>query len=110
VIEHLPPAEVWRLVQACSVALKTGGVIVFETPNPECLAIFATHFYVDPSHTRPVPPALLCFYLEEAGFGRIDVQRFAPAYEERPELNALPASMKESFFGGLDYSAFAKKL
>ena len=110
VIEHLPPSEVWRLVQACSVTLKTGGVIVFETPNPECLAIFATHFYVDPSHTRPVPPALLCFYLEEAGFGRIDVQRFAPAYEERPELNALPASMKESFFGGLDYSAFAKKL
>lgn len=110
VIEHLPPAEVWRLVKACSLALKTGGVIVFETPNPECLAIFATHFYVDPSHTRPVPPALLCFYLEEAGFGRIDVQRFAPAYEERPELNALPASIKESFFGGLDYSAFAKKL
>ena len=110
VIEHLPPAEVWRLVQACALALKPGGVVVFETPNPECLAIFATHFYVDPSHTRPVPPALLCFYLEEAGFGRIDVQRFAPAYEERPELNALPVSMKESFFGGLDYSAFARKL
>jgi len=110
VIEHMPPAMVWKLVQACAVALRPGGVVVFETPNPECLAIFATHFYLDPSHTRPVPPALLCFYLEEAGFGRIDVQRFAPAYEERPELNALPASIKESFFGGLDYSAFAKKL
>ncbi len=110
VIEHLPPAQVWALVKACAQALKTGGVIVFETPNPECLAIFSTHFFIDPSHQRPVPPALLCFYLEEAGFGRIDVQRFAPAYEERPELNALPASVKESFFGGLDYSAFARKL
>ncbi len=110
VIEHLAPPQVWALVKACSRALKTGGVIVFETPNPECLAIFATHFYIDPSHQRPVPPALLCFYLEEAGFGRIDVQRFAPAYDERPELNALPASVKESFFGGLDYSAFARKL
>ena len=110
VIEHLAPPQVWALVKACAQALKTGGVIVFETPNPECLAIFATHFYIDPSHQRPVPPALLCFYLEEAGFGRIDVQRFAPAYEERPELNALPASVKESFFGGLDYSAFARKL
>ncbi|WP_051669494.1 class I SAM-dependent methyltransferase [Bryobacter aggregatus] len=110
VIEHLPPAKVWALVKACATALKPGGVIVFETPNPECLAIFATHFYIDPSHTRPVPPALLCFYLEEAGFGRIDVHRFAPAYEERPELNALPASLKESFFGGLDYYAFARKL
>ncbi len=110
VIEHLPPERVWALVKACAAALKTGGVVVFETPNPECLAIFATHFYIDPSHTRPIPPALLAFYLEEAGFGRIDVQRFAPAYEERPELNALPASIKESFFGGLDYSAFARKL
>lgn len=110
VIEHLAPGAVWKLVQACAVALKTGGIVVFETPNPECLAIFATHFYVDPSHTRPVPPALLCFYLEEAGFGRIDVQRFAPAFEERPELNALPSSVKESFFGGLDYMAYAKKL
>lgn len=110
VIEHLAPPQVWALVKACAQALKTGGVIVFETPNPECLAIFATHFYIDPSHQRPVPPALLCFYLEEAGFGRIDVQRFAPAYEERPELNSLPANVKESFFGGLDYSAFARKL
>ena len=110
VIEHLAPGMVWKLVQACGRALRPGGVVVFETPNPECLAIFATHFYVDPSHTRPVPPALLCFYLEEAGFGRLDVQRFAPAYEERPELNALPTSIKESFFGGLDYSAFARKL
>lgn len=110
VIEHLPPASVWKLVQACSRALRPGGVVVFETPNPECLAIFSTHFFVDPSHTRPVPPALLCFYLEEAGFGRIDVQRFAPAFEERPELNELPASVREGFFGGLDYSAFAKKL
>ncbi len=110
VIEHLPPAAVWKLVEACSKALRPGGVIVFETPNPECLAIFATHFFVDPSHTRPVPPALLCFYLEEAGFGRIEVNRFAPAFDERPELNALPVSVKEGFFGGLDYSAVARKL
>lgn len=110
VIEHLAPAAVWKLVQACSLALRPGGVVVFETPNPECLAIFATHFYVDPSHTRPVPPALLCFYLEEAGFGRLEVERFALAFEERPELNALPASVKEGFFGGLDYVAVARKL
>lgn len=110
VIEHLAPGMVWKLVEACAKALRPGGVIVFETPNPECLAIFATHFYLDPSHTRPVPPALLCFYLEEAGFGRLEVERFAMAWEERPELQALPASVKEGFFGGLDYAAFGRKL
>lgn len=110
VIEHLPPADVWRLVKAASAALKPGGVIVLETPNPECLAIFATHFYLDPSHTRPVPPALLAFYLEEAGFGRIDVERFAFAAEDFPALKELPVSLQEAFFGGLDYCAFARKL
>lgn len=110
VIEHLPPGMVWKLVEACGRALRRGGVIVFETPNPECLAIFSTHFYLDPSHTRPVPPALLCFYLEEAGFGRLEVERFAMAFEERPELRELPASVREGFFGGLDYAAFARKL
>ncbi|MBZ2184307.1 MAG: methyltransferase domain-containing protein [Bryobacter sp.] len=110
VIEHLPPGMVWKLVEACGRALRRGGVIVFETPNPECLAIFSTHFYLDPSHTRPVPPALLCFYLEEAGFGRLEVERFAMAFEERPELRELPASLREGFFGGLDYAAFARKL
>jgi O-antigen chain-terminating methyltransferase len=109
-VEHLAPATVWELVKACARALRPGGVIVFETPNPECLAIFATHFYIDPSHTRPVPPALLAFYVEEAGFGRVEVERFAPAFEERPELNALPVSVKEGFFGGLDYALFARKL
>jgi 2-polyprenyl-3-methyl-5-hydroxy-6-metoxy-1,4-benzoquinol methylase len=110
VIEHLPPPQVWALVQACARALKKDGVIAFETPNPECLAIFATHFYIDPSHQRPVPPALLSFYLEEAGFGRIQIRRFAPAFDERPELNDLPASVKESFFGGLDYAALGVRL
>lgn len=110
VVEHLPPAQVWSLVRAASAATRINGRIALETPNPECLAIFATHFYIDPSHTRPVPPALLAFYLEEAGFGRIEVKRFAPAYEERPELNELPASIKEAFFGGLDYSIYARKL
>lgn len=110
VIEHMPPAQVWQLVEACAKALRPGGVILFETPNPECLAIFATHFYLDPSHTRPVPPALLCFYLEEAGFGRLEVERFAPAVNERPELAELPASIREGFFGGLDYAVSARRL
>lgn len=110
VIEHLPPADVWRLVKATAAALKPGGVAIWETPNPECLAIFATHFYLDPSHTRPVPPALLAFYLEEAGFGRIEIKRFALATEDFPALRELPVSVQEAFFGGLDYYAFARKL
>jgi len=76
VVEHLPPERVPELVRLAAMKLQRGGLLVIETPNPESLAIFATHFYLDPTHQRPVPPALLVFYLEEAGFGHIEVERW----------------------------------
>jgi hypothetical protein len=57
--------------------LCAGALAAIETPNPECLEIFAAHFYVDPTHTRPAPQVLL-FYLEEAGFGNIEIERLSP--------------------------------
>ena len=90
--------------------LHPGASVVIETPNPECLAIFATHFYIDPTHTRPVPAVLLRFYLEEAGFGSIEVERLAPAVETMPALADLPFSVRDTFFGGLDYSIIARRL
>jgi len=83
---------------------------IIETPNPECLAIFATHFYIDPTHTRPVPAPLLRFYLEEAGVGGIEVERLEPAVHSMPALQELRAPMREAFFGGLDYAILARRL
>jgi hypothetical protein len=57
-----------------------------------------------------VPPALLAFYLEEHGFGRIEVRRFAPAAESMPEVDSLPADVREKFFGALDYAVIARRL
>ena len=81
-----------------------------ETPNPECLAIFASHFYLDPTHTRPVPHPLVSFYMEEFGLGQIEVQRLSPAVESMPALAALPEDFRNAFFGGLDYAIFGTKL
>ena len=110
VVEHLPPDRLPVLAQLLSAKLRPGASVVFETPNPECLAIFATHFYIDPTHTRPVPAVLMRFYLEEAGFGSIEVERLAPAVETMPALSDLPASVRDTFFGGLDYAIVARKL
>jgi O-antigen chain-terminating methyltransferase len=110
VIEHLPPERVPLLVALLAAKLHPGGLAILETPNPECLAIFATHFYIDPTHTRPVPAPLLRFYLEEAGFGGIEVERFEPAVHSIPALQELPAPMREAFFGGLDYAILARRL
>ncbi|MEP7365600.1 MAG: class I SAM-dependent methyltransferase [Acidobacteriota bacterium] len=110
VVEHLHASDALRLVKLAAAKLKPGAVFVAETPNPECLAIFATHFYIDPTHTRPLPPPLLAFYFEEAGFGNIEVVRLAPAVESMPALNDLPTSIRESFFGSLDYACIGIKL
>lgn len=110
VIEHLPPAQVPVLVKLAAAKLKTGGVLALETPNPECLAIFATHFYLDPTHTRPIPHGLAVFYFEEYGLGGIEVHRLSPAVESMPALASLPAEFREAFFGGLDYAVIGRKL
>ena len=110
VVEHLPPAALPDLVAKIARVLRRGGLAAFETPNPECLAIFATHFYLDPTHTRPVPPGLLSYYLTDAGFGNVEVVRLHPAVETMPSLAALPEAVREQFFGALDYAVFARKL
>jgi O-antigen chain-terminating methyltransferase len=110
VVEHLPPARVWELVQLAFDKLAPRGVLAIETPNPECLAIFASHFFIDPTHVKPVPPALLEFYFYESGFGEITVRRFAPAAGAMEELNQLPAAVRERFFGSLDYAVIGRKL
>jgi O-antigen chain-terminating methyltransferase len=108
VVEHLQPPDVPRLIQLCARKLRRGAPAVFETPNPECLAIFASHFYIDPTHVRPLPPVLMHFYLEEAGFVDIAIDRFASAADSWPELAQLPGAVRERFFGFLDYAISAR--
>jgi O-antigen chain-terminating methyltransferase len=109
-VEHLEPAKLPEMIRLCAAGLRRGGVLALETPNPDCLAIFATYFYLDPTHTRPVPRQLLEFYMEESGIGSIEVHEISPAVESIPELAELPESLRKRFFGGLDYAIVGRKL
>ena len=110
VVEHLPPDRLPEMIRLAASRLQRDGILAIETPNPECLAIFASHFYLDPTHTRPVPHALLAFYMEEYGLGGIEVHKLSPAIESMPALAALPEDFREAFFGGLDYAIVGRKL
>ena len=110
VVEHLPPELLPEMVKLCASRMARGGVLVIETPNPECLAIFATHFYLDPTHVRPVPHPLLAFYFQENGIGVAEVRKLSPAIETMPALASLPEEFREAFFGGLDYAIIGRKL
>jgi 2-polyprenyl-3-methyl-5-hydroxy-6-metoxy-1,4-benzoquinol methylase len=110
VVEHLPPARLPEMIRLCAAKLARNGLLAIETPNPECLAIFATHFFLDPTHTRPVPHPLVAFYMEESGFGLIEVLRLAPAVESMPSLASLPEDFRSAFFGSLDYAILGTRL
>ena len=110
VVEHLDPFRLPRMISLCAEKLARGGVIAIETPNPGCLAIFATFFYLDPTHKRPVPSQLLEFYMTEAGLSDMEVHPLSPASEMFPELLELPEAVRNRFFGGLDYAIIGRKL
>jgi O-antigen chain-terminating methyltransferase len=110
VVEHLDPARLPEAIRLAASRLERNGVMAIETPNPECLAIFASHFYLDPTHTRPVPHPLLAFYMEESGMGGMVVHHLSPAVESMPALASLPEDFRQAFFGGLDYAIIGKKL
>ncbi len=110
VVEHLPPERVPELVSLAASKLVRGGILLIETPNPACLAVFASYFYQDPTHRRPVPADLLRFYLEESGLGEIAVHYRSPAVESFPALASLPEDFRGAFFGSLDYAILGRKL
>lgn len=110
VVEHIPPERVPEMIRLIAAKLARGGTVAIETPNPECLAIFASHYYLDPTHRNPVPARLLAFYLHEAGMGDISIEPLSPAIDTMPALADLPPAFRDAFFGGLDYAITAQKL
>ena len=70
VIEHFPSDQIIRLVRRCYQKIRPGGVVVLETPNPQCLSVFARSFYMDFSHVWPCHPEAMRYLLESVGFGR----------------------------------------
>jgi len=99
VIEHLPGAALDRLVRLAWRALKPGGVLILETPNPLSMIVAARNFWLDPTHIRPVHPDSLKLMYELAGFDpveRLDLRPF-PAPERLPEIDLakLPEEQRQ---------------
>jgi O-antigen chain-terminating methyltransferase len=89
VIEHLPAALLDRLVRLSWRALRPGGVLILETPNPLSMVVAARNFWLDPTHLRPVHPESLKLMYELAGFDpveRLDLRPF-PDPERLPEID-----------------------
>ena len=125
VLEHVWPADHVRFARLSAAALRPGGLLIVETPNPKSLIAGAINFSCDPTHLRPVFPETLAFMLETAGFDPPEIEYLSPVPAERranpvtgepPELAGLVAQINEAIqrlddlsFGDMDYAVIARR-
>ena len=105
VIEHLSAAQLIKLMREIHRVLRKGGGVLFETPNPENLAVGSCRFYYDITHRNPLPPATVDFLLEYCGFGERQLQRLNPDLS----LQKSDPGAHKFFSVGQDYSIWGWK-
>ena len=66
-VEHLDMLEVIKLLAECKRVIRSGGLIIMETPNPQNILTSTYYFNMDPTHNKPIPPELLAFFVNESG-------------------------------------------
>lgn len=126
VAEHLTPGELIELVGLAYARMRPGGFVVIETPNPQCLLIFASFFYADLSHVQPIHPETMRFLLLSAGFKDVEIKLTNPVPRNQRlgkivvadlpagetwvnELNQNVEKLNSVLFSYMDYAAVAKK-
>ena len=102
VVEHMMPADIVKLVHLAYEKLKQGGMLIMETPNPTCLAIYANAFYIDFTHNKPVHPLTLEFVLQSQGFNDIEVIYFSEVEEKLPKLSGSGVENLDEINQGID--------
>lgn len=107
IAEHLSFDKLQILIDEAARALRPGGLLILETPNPENLRVSTHTFYIDPTHTRPLPPSLLDFMTEYYGFARSKVLRLN---ESRDIISSTAISIEDVYSGvSRDYCVVAQK-
>ena len=85
IAEHLTLDDLQTLIKEALRTLKPAGLLMLEAPNTENLVVGTSSFYLDPTHQRPLPSALLNFLVGYLGFARskvLGVQESVPLREE----------------------------
>lgn len=110
IVEHLPFKVLVGLLNECYRALSPGGIVLFETPNPENLVVGACTFHYDPTHTRPLPPDLLRFLAETRGYVDVRIVRSDEDCRlDQPESGFAPLEINDWFRQPPNYALYARK-
>ncbi len=125
VIEHLSKAEVTKLVKEAYRVLKTGGILILETPNICNVEVGAASFHLDPTHINAVHPSFLQFMAEHMGYTKAeiaywkqkDIEKWLETVVSQEEngtidsavLRTVLESMKNLIYTSPDYALVAVK-
>ena len=115
VVEHLDIDTLVTFVDLCLRALKPGGLIIFETPNPSNVIVGSDRFWVDPTHVHPLPSDFLRFVVSMRGFTDAEVvaQKRGPEFATKQLRDVAGAELVEQLgqmlFGPEDYAIVARR-
>lgn len=121
IAEHLPFPLLVQLVDGALRALRPGGVLILETPNPSNLVVGASAFYIDPTHRNPLHPHFLEFLVSARGFVDVELRFLHPADDQAfvlPEsarngegqaFTRIVEHLNWALFGPQDYAVVGRR-
>jgi len=110
-VEHLSFEELIRLLDEMIRTLRSGGLLILETPNPENFMVGSYSFYADPTHRNPIPSPTLQFLLESRGLDRVTVMKLRPWDAAKIEGDTdIIKRFNEYFYGAPDYGIVGWKV
>jgi O-antigen chain-terminating methyltransferase len=109
-LEHFPFDRVLMILDEAYRTLCVNGVALFELPNPGNIVVATHNFYMDPSHQKPIPSALLKFAAETVGFSNIAILPLHP-YPDSVQLSdtEIQRRFSEHFYSAQDYALIGYK-
>ena len=109
--EHLSFEILIKLLDEMIRTLRSGGLLILETPNPENFMVGSFSFYADPTHRNPIPSATLQFLLESRGLSRVEVMKLRPWDAARIEGDSeIVTRFNEYFYSAPDYGIIGRKI
>ena len=112
IVEHLPFEVIIHLFDESLRVLKPGGIIIFETPNPQNVLTGSCNFYFDPTHRNPIPSPTLKFIAENRGFCQVKTLPLHPypdTYKIKGDGSQLEDRFNRYFYGEQDYAVIGFK-
>ena len=110
IIEHLPFKVLLQLFDEALRVLHSGGLIIFETPNPENVLVGSCTFYLDPTHRNPLPSQMVRFVAESQGLQSVKIVNLNPVLENQQlKESDLPEPLNQYFYGAQDYAIIGYK-